>query len=64
MGFRYNQQQQQRLTHLRCNVIEDKKKSNCENRFIQRAYVKRSRRRLSAEDRKFLQSVGLRVRKN
>ena len=59
MGFRYNQQ---RLMHHRYNVINDKKESDCGNRFIQRVHLKRLRHRLSAKDRAFLQSIGLKLK--
>lgn len=61
MGFRYNQQ---RLEHRRYNMIGDKTKSDCGNRFIQRVHLKRLRHILSAKDRTFLRSIGLKLKEN
>lgn len=61
MGFRYNQQ---RLAHHRNNLIDNKKKSDGENRIIQRAHLKPLRHRLSAKDRAFLRFFGLKLREN
>ena len=48
--------------HHRYNVINDKKKCDSGNRFIQRVHLKQLRHRLSAKDRAFLQSIGLKLR--
>lgn len=64
MGFLYNKRQQ--VHHHQYDTVVgnsmNKKQSRCGKRFIQSLYSKQLR--LSAENRSFLKSIGLKLRKN
>lgn len=66
MGFRYNQHRQAQLQHSSYQYDRlggyHKVVSKSDNRLISRTNVKPSRHRLSAEDRAFLQFIGLKLR--
>lgn len=65
MGFCFNRQRQLAVAD-HSNALEDdlhKKKTISANRSISRVNVKQLRRKLSPEDRAFLRSIGLKLRK-
>lgn len=66
MGFLYNKRQQ--VHHHQYDTVVgnsmNKKQIRCGKGFIQSLYSKQLRHRLSAENRSFLKSIGLKLRKN
>lgn len=68
MGFCYNRQGQLSLSYPQHNPIEDrvinKRKKEPTNYFIPPVRVKQIRHKLSARDRAFLRSIGLKLRDN